>query len=90
MEMTPLPPGRRTVISAISPSPGTIAIAVDSVNKLGQTLAKVPLFSGLTESELAFLAQRAVPRHYSAGELVFGEGEPCTGLYVGDLAREGR
>jgi CRP/FNR family transcriptional regulator len=49
---------------------------------LGQTLAKVPIFSGLTESELAFLAQRAVPRRYSAGEIVFGEGEPCSGLYV--------
>lgn len=48
----------------------------------GQTLAKVPIFSGLTENELAFLAQRAVPRHYSAGETVFGEGEPCSGLYV--------
>jgi CRP/FNR family transcriptional regulator len=31
---------------------------------------------------LAFLAQHAVPRRYSAGEIVFGEGEPCTGLYV--------
>jgi CRP/FNR family cyclic AMP-dependent transcriptional regulator len=48
----------------------------------GQTLAKIPIFSGLTESELSFLAQRAVPRHYSAGEIVFGEGEPCSGLYV--------
>jgi CRP/FNR family transcriptional regulator, cyclic AMP receptor protein len=48
----------------------------------GQTLAKVPIFSGLTENELAFLAQHAVPRHYSAGETVFGEGEPCSGLYV--------
>jgi CRP/FNR family transcriptional regulator len=47
-----------------------------------QTLAKVPLFSGLTQGELAFLAQHAVPRQYSAGEIVFGEGEPCTGLYV--------
>lgn len=46
------------------------------------TLAKVAIFSGLTESELSFLAQRCVPRQYSAGELVFGEGEPCTGLYV--------
>jgi CRP/FNR family transcriptional regulator, cyclic AMP receptor protein len=46
------------------------------------TLAKVPLFSGLTESELAFLAQRAVPRHFSTGETVFSEGEPCAGLYV--------
>ena len=48
----------------------------------GQTLAKVPIFSGLTESELSFLAQRAVPHHYSTGESVFGEGEPCSGLYV--------
>lgn len=48
----------------------------------GQTLAKVPIFSGLTENELAFLAQRAVPRRYSAGEIVFGEGEPCLGMYV--------
>ncbi len=47
-----------------------------------QTLAKVQIFSGLTESELAFLAQHAVPRHFSAGETVFGEGEPCAGLYV--------
>jgi CRP/FNR family cyclic AMP-dependent transcriptional regulator len=48
----------------------------------GQTLAKVAIFSGLTENELAFLAQRAVPRQYSAGEVVFSEGEPCSGLYV--------
>jgi len=46
------------------------------------TLAKVALFSGLSESELTFLAQRAVTRHYSAGEVVFTEGEPCAGLYV--------
>ncbi len=49
---------------------------------LDQTLAKVPIFSGLTESELSFLAQRAVTRNYSAGQSVFGEGEPCSGLYV--------
>jgi CRP/FNR family transcriptional regulator, cyclic AMP receptor protein len=48
----------------------------------GQTLTKAQIFSGLTESELAFLAQRAVPRHFSAGETVFSEGEPCAGLYV--------
>jgi CRP-like cAMP-binding protein len=47
-----------------------------------QTLAKVPIFSGLAENELAFLTQHTVPRHYAAGEMVFGEGEPCTGLYV--------
>lgn len=54
----------------------------DSKVDHGQTLTKTPIFSGLTESELAFLAQRAVPRHYSAGETVFSEGEPCAGLYV--------
>lgn len=48
----------------------------------GQTLAKVPIFSGLTESELDFLVQRAVPRRYAAGETVFGEEEPCLGMYV--------
>jgi CRP/FNR family cyclic AMP-dependent transcriptional regulator len=47
-----------------------------------RTLAKVQIFSGLTESELAFLAQRAVPRRFSPGGSVFSEGEPCTGLYV--------
>ena len=45
-------------------------------------LAKVPIFSGLTGSELSFLSQRAVLRRYSPGQLVFGEGEPCAGLYV--------
>jgi len=48
----------------------------------GETLAKVPIFSGLTEGELTFLTQRAVPRHYKAGELIFGEGQPCLGLYI--------
>ena len=47
-----------------------------------QMLAKAPIFSGLAENEVAFLVQRAVPRHYAPGEIVFGEGEPCLGLYV--------
>ncbi len=46
------------------------------------TLTRVPIFSGLNEAELAFLAQRTVPRRFSAGEAVFAEGEACTGLYV--------
>jgi CRP/FNR family cyclic AMP-dependent transcriptional regulator len=48
----------------------------------GQTLTKVAIFSGLAEAELSFLAQRAVPRHFSAGETVFSAGEACAGLYV--------
>jgi CRP-like cAMP-binding protein len=46
------------------------------------TLAKVGMFTGLSEAELTFLAQRAVPRKFSAGEIVFSEGDPCTGMYV--------
>jgi CRP/FNR family transcriptional regulator len=47
-----------------------------------QTLQRVQIFSGLTEAELAYLTARVVQRKYSAGELIFGEGEPCQGLYV--------
>lgn len=47
-----------------------------------QTLAKALIFSSLAEGELSFLAQRTVPRHYAAGESIFSEGEPCSGLYV--------
>jgi CRP-like cAMP-binding protein len=50
--------------------------------KTDQTLARAPLFSGLSQDELIFLAERAVPRNYTAGEIVFSEGESCLGLYV--------
>ncbi|MGC2354489.1 MAG: Crp/Fnr family transcriptional regulator [Candidatus Acidiferrum sp.] len=54
----------------------------ESTSTPGQTLAKAAIFSGLTDNELGFLAQRAILRQYSAGETVFSEGEPCSGLYV--------
>ncbi len=47
-----------------------------------QILSKVPIFSGLNESEMKFISQRIVPRHYSVGEIVFNESDPCSGLYV--------
>lgn len=47
-----------------------------------KTLAQVGLFTGLSEGELTFLAQRAVPRKFSAGEIVFSEDDPCAGMYV--------
>jgi CRP/FNR family transcriptional regulator len=61
---------------------GTITTVPEAKFTSGQTLAKVAIFSGLAEGELAFLTQRAVPRRYAAGEIVFSEGEPCSGLYV--------
>ena len=45
-------------------------------------LSKVPIFSGLEENELGFLVKHTVARHYSAGQIIFGEGEPCAGMYV--------
>jgi len=47
-----------------------------------KTLSRTPLFSGLTDRELDFLRERLVSRTYSAGEMIFSEGEPCAGLYV--------
>lgn len=52
-----------------------------SLNPL-DILRRVAIFRGLTGTELTFLAERAVPRHYSKGELLFTEGDPCTGLFV--------
>ena len=75
-------PARRRTHALPSPPSDTIAIVPDPTSAVEKTLAKVPIFSGLTESELSFLAQRTVPRTYSAGQSVFGEGEPCSGLYV--------
>ena len=45
-------------------------------------LQNVGVFSGFTESEFASLAERMVQKKFGEGELVFGEGEPCLGLYV--------
>lgn len=54
----------------------------DSIASYRQTLAKVQIFSGLTDAELNAVVQRTVVRRFAAGEVVFSEGEPCAGLYV--------
>ena len=40
------------------------------------------MFAALTESEIAVLSARTAVRSYSAGEVLFSEGEPCSGLYL--------
>ena len=45
-------------------------------------LKRVPIFSSLSEQEFAFLTSRLVQRKYGDGELIFGEGDTCAGLYV--------
>jgi CRP/FNR family transcriptional regulator, cyclic AMP receptor protein len=57
-------------------------IVAPRLDKYRQTLAKAPIFSDLSESELEFLAGRVVMRGYSAGQIVFNEGEPCAGMFV--------
>ena len=45
-------------------------------------LKRVPVFSTLSEQEFAFLGPRLVQRKFTTGEIIFGEGDPCAGLYV--------
>jgi CRP/FNR family transcriptional regulator len=71
-----------TVPTVAASAFGTIGSVAEPRAEFQRTLAKVALFSGLTDSELQFLAERAAPRHFAPGEMVFGEGEPCAGLYV--------
>jgi CRP/FNR family cyclic AMP-dependent transcriptional regulator len=54
----------------------------DPKSSRAAALKKVPLFADLSEKELGFLADHAVPRRFKAGDLVFSEGEPCEGLFV--------
>lgn len=46
------------------------------------TLRKTPLFSVLNDEELTHLAGFAVRRRFDENEMIFAEGEPCSGLYV--------
>ncbi len=45
-------------------------------------LKRVPIFSSLSDSEFDFLTAHLVQRKYDVGELIFGEGDFCSGLYV--------
>ena len=49
---------------------------------LAAVLEKTALLSGLSQSELQMLAVRTVRKLFSAGELLFSEGEPCNGLHI--------
>lgn len=47
-----------------------------------ERIARVPLFRGLSDAEIELLAQRTVEKRYCAGEMLFGEGQPCEGLFL--------
>ena len=50
--------------------------------ELAGVLERTALLSSLSQQELQLLAARTVRKHLSEGELLFSEGEPCTGLHI--------
>lgn len=56
--------------------------AVDSLHNSHETLKAVSYFSGLDASALAQVARAAIRRVYGPEQVVFIEGEPCSGLYI--------
>lgn len=56
-------------------------VAAQTVS-IAQILKSTQLFAALDDAELTSLAARCGMRFYSAGEILFSEGEPCKGLYV--------
>lgn len=49
---------------------------------LAAVLGQNALFSSLSPHELQLLATRTVRRHFTAGELLFSEGDACNGLHI--------
>jgi CRP/FNR family transcriptional regulator len=49
---------------------------------LASVLEKTALLSSLSQQELQMLAARTVRKLFHAGELLFSEGEPCSGLHI--------
>jgi len=49
---------------------------------LASVLEKAALLSNLSREELQILATRTVRKLFAAGELLFSEGEPCSGLHI--------
>lgn len=45
-------------------------------------LRKTPLFANLTETEMRALCARANNKQFHRGELLFNEGDACTGLFL--------
>jgi CRP/FNR family transcriptional regulator len=52
------------------------------MEKTRDVIARIPLFSGLNESQLAQFQGIAQEKHFGKGELIFSEGEEGIGFYV--------
>lgn len=49
---------------------------------LAAVLRNTPLLANLSQPEVQSLSSRASRKLFSAGELIFSEGEPCSGLFI--------
>jgi CRP/FNR family transcriptional regulator len=54
----------------------------DNDPSTADVLKGTALFSALSDAELASLAKRTLIRSFASAELIFSEGEPCTGFYI--------
>lgn len=64
------------------------AVNVSAPGAAGEPdLARLSLFTGCTAEELARLAAAVRRRLYGRGEVVFGEGDPATGIYLVERGR---
>ena len=50
--------------------------------KMETVLKKIPYFADLTKQEMRALATRVSKKHLQRGELLFGEGDSCMGLFM--------
>ena len=57
-------------------------LKTDNDPSTADVLKGTALFSALSDAELASLAKRTVIRSFASAELIFSEGEPCTGFYI--------
>jgi CRP/FNR family transcriptional regulator len=56
-------------------------MSVERIN-LAAVLGQSPFLSSLSPPELQMLTSHTVRKLFSAGELLFSEGEPCNGLHI--------
>ena len=59
-----------------------VSLELPMTESIESLLRKTPLFASLTENEIKALATRVSKRRVQRGELLFGEGDPCKGLYL--------
>ena len=50
-------------------------------------LRKTPLFASLTQKEMQSLVGRVTEKHFQRGEMLFSEGDSCTGLFLVALGK---